>query len=192
MKNKTSTIIIASLAGLILAGSVTACILYFNSNQPEKDAPVEEKVNYLASEDFGKLSSEKKRDYIETIKPEKEEQNRDAGREYFESLDEDQQIQLMTNMMQAFKPMIEKEIDKFEKMPQAEQDALVNKIIDGIVDRRKKNPNDPRHDRMKNISPKMMNALLENTNPEMRAHLNNFKKKLNKKLIENNLEPIPD
>lgn len=187
---KNHRIIFSGLSAFALAVAILGGLL-LSDNKPGKDASGKKKIEYLASDDFSKLKNEKKQKYLKQLSSEDNDADDRESRELFKNMDEDQQIKLMANMMQAFQPMIEKKIDKFEQLDKVEQNHIINKIIDSIVKRRKQRPEAGRPDHMADISPKVMNAILENTTPRLRGHLNNFKKRLNQRLKENNLKPIP-
>lgn len=166
-------VLLASLMGLLLVGSVTA---YFLLRSPAPTGKPAEVAKFVTSDAFDRLSPEKQQAYFDAI-----EENRDAYRD----LPEEQRRQLREVVGQARE---NKELDRFAKMTPAEQKKYVDERVKEEEERRKRwegattrpagqggpgGPGGPGGGRGPGgggrFTPERMKARLENQSPQRRA-----------------------
>ncbi|MBN1845267.1 MAG: hypothetical protein JW810_06255 [Sedimentisphaerales bacterium] len=147
-----------------------------------KDASVQEKAEFLASDDFGKLEVERKQQYLETLRPDQE--SRDQPRLLAEpDLTDEQRDQLIKNLMPVIKPWVEQRAAEYEALTPAEQTARLDQIIDRMEEQRRSNPQQYR-ERMRRLTPERVNMFLEHTDPKTRVKIAQFRTNLEKRMKE--------
>ncbi len=186
MKFSTRNIVI--LSGII---SVTALVviswaLFTNSPPDPQTADSQEKAEYLASSQFGRLDVEEKKEYLEKLRPsevQSEDQSKPERPDFqMPELSDEQKKELMKNMMPLVNQWIDKRTAEYDQLSQTEQTARLDKMIDGIVDHRKKDPAGAR--RMKNLTKDRLNMFLEYSDPQVRGKIARFKSILEERMKE--------
>lgn len=171
---------------------------------PSTQSP-EEVTKYMASKDFGKLSIERKQQYLQ--------QAREAGRLEFrrgfrgEDLSEQQRRQLFENMAEVGRQRMRERLDAFFELSQDQRDEYIDRMLDQWQSRSAGSPGDggaSRPDdsaeqqeqaagddgpRRRGPTPERMKRMLENTDPEDRARMGEFMKAMRKRMDERGMSP---
>jgi hypothetical protein len=173
---------------LVVAGSITAAVLYFNddaqpilSSEEILDQDPMTTARYMASKDFAKLPEDQKQKYLDTIMS-----DRNKRREMFaqrDKLSDSEKKQLRKNMGPVFRNHMKKRIDNYSKLPPDEREEYLDKMIDQMQEMRENRP--PRNSegsgerstssrRRRGPTPARMKKWLESTTPSDRAKMAQF------------------
>ena len=160
---KIKSINIALFPGFIIAGLALSvlCIMYFmHDTAPDpKTATDQEKIDFLASERFTKMSSNKKLDYLDQLMPDKNAPLMPLI--YNNQIPTDQRSKLMKNILPVITPRIKERFDEYDKMNPEQQTAQLDLIIDGFMQRQTLPGQD--------ISPQRMALAIQYMDPYLRA-----------------------
>jgi len=166
------------------AGIVTAWVWFGDSPPPPdpKTATVQEKAEYLATDRFGNLEVEEKRDYLEQLREETEVQNQPRPL-LMPDLTEEQRDQIIKNMMPVISQWVNERWAEYEALTPSEQQARLDRFIDRIEEHRQQNPQ-AHQDRMKRFTPERLNMFLEHTDPQTRSKISRFRTALEQRMKE--------
>ena len=143
---------------LLVAGGITAAVLYLNS---EPKIPSKEEIQnqdplttaqYIASEDFANLPDDQKQEYLDTAMS-----DQNKRREMFalrDKLSDSERQQLRRNMrsvgQQQMQKRMQKRVDEYCKLPPGQRDEYLDKMIDQMEERRaNRPPRDPNRERQR-------------------------------------------
>ncbi len=166
------------------AAAVTAWVWLGASPPPPdpKSATVQEKAEYLASDRFGDLEVEEKREYLEQLRQETEIQNQPRPL-LMPDLTDEQRDQIIINAMPVISQWVNDRWAEYEALSPAEQQARLDKIVDRIEEFRQQNPQ-AYQDRLKRFTPERLNMLLEHSDPQTRLKVSRFRTALEKRMKE--------
>ena len=164
---------------LVAVSAVCAAFLFSHSGEapPDvKEATAQETVDYLASEDFVKMDKDNKEEYLEQIN--KSNTQTPMLTLFLNSnLSEPQRQKLMANILPVISPLINRRIERFEKMPAQEKRILLDAIIDRMELFRQANPD-------KMFSRERFNLILQYIDPHTRARLRKHIPEMHKRMAE--------
>ncbi|MGC9454093.1 MAG: hypothetical protein ACP5HU_04445 [Phycisphaerae bacterium] len=198
--------LLLGVAGGAIAVGCGAILLWAGLSgppDPEKQSP-EEVVEYLASEDFGKLSTERKREYLEQAR----EAGRLQGRRMMsgQDLSDEQRQQYFENMADVGRQHMRERLDEFFALPQEQRTEFIDRMLDRFQNR----PMRPADERSPAASAEgddssdgagdgrrsrggftaeHMKRMIENTDPEDRARMAEFVKAMQKRMEERGISP---
>ncbi|MCF7853230.1 MAG: hypothetical protein K9N51_00410 [Candidatus Pacebacteria bacterium] len=89
-------------------------------------------TKYLASEDFGRLTAEQKRDYLSQVRAQADNPPGSArgARQYLRELTDEQRQQLRNNMREVRGAMMQERMDDYFSLPKEERVAYLDTMID--------------------------------------------------------------
>ena len=139
---------------LLVAGVITAAVLYLNSKPtiPSKEEIQNQDplatAQYIASEDFAKLPDDKKQEYLEAAMSDP-----NKRREMFalrDKLSDSERQQLRRNMRSVGRQRMQKRIDEYFKLPPDKREGYLDNMIDRMEEMRaNRPPRDPNRERQR-------------------------------------------
>ncbi len=164
---------------VVAASAVCAGFLFSRSGEAPPDASeatVQETVEYLASENFVRMDKGNKEEYLEQIN--KSNTETPLLTLFLNlNLSEAQRQKLMANILPVISPLINRRVEKFEKMSAQEQRVLLDAIIDRLEHFRQTNPD-------KVFSPERFNMILQYIDPHTRARIRKHVPAMRKRMAE--------
>jgi len=164
------------ICGFVLWGRSASQPPEFDVNSPEKA------VEYLTSEKFVKMSIKDKQQYLEKIRRSYSETPM-LTLLYNPKISEPQRLKLMENVLPVISPMVSRRIDEFESLPQQEQTARLDAIIDQMALFNTENSG-----RM--FSPQRLALVLQYLDPYTRARLRKHIPDLTKRMVERGMSSV--
>ncbi len=212
MKNLNKKYIVAACVGLIGVLGMGIVISRKTPVPDSKTSDAGQVANYLASDTFGKLSSDQKMKFMEQLR------QRSDFRGPPQGLSETQQEKIRQNIGPIFQQRMEREMEEFSKLSKAEQTAFLDKRIDQMEAFRKKigfenaakgNPGPPEPGSSPPFlgpggpppggrggppgppSRDMMRHMLSNTSPKQRALMTKFMDAMRTRMKERGIAEPP-
>ncbi len=130
---------------------------------PQTATP-DEVINYLSSDRFAKLAVTDRQNYMQRFHDSQFQNdmfffNLDPG-----NLSEEKRLALMKNVLPAVAPMIKQRLNEYESLPQAQQMARLDTIIDHMLRNQKSGA-------PVGLTPQRLNLILQYLDPETRAQI---------------------
>jgi hypothetical protein len=170
------------LMAVLIVGFVVLLHLRGTSQPDPNTATVQEKAEYLASDEFGKLETEEKRTYLDKLRSQAESQEQPRPMVMTDLTDE-QRDQMIKNMMPVISQWVNERWAEYEQLTPVEQTARLDQFIDRIEEERKRNPQ-AHQERIRRFTPKRLNMLLEHTDPKTRSQFARFRTALEERMRE--------
>ncbi len=198
--------------GFLVVAAATAAVVYMvNQPAPPPDVQVattQEAADYLASDDFRKLSDDKKQQFVSEVF--RSGKGRSVMREAHEKMTDEQRQAFREAGRERFQKQMDERMDKYFKLPPEERVAYLDEAIDRMQEMRNRpRPPRPSSDNANNsnannqnrrrggpggggrrhFSPDRMRNRLEHTSPERRAKFTEFFRAMQKRMKERGIEP---
>jgi len=140
MTKTNKIVVVSSVAGLLVLVGLFAVMSVTRSAPPNpQTATPEQTVEFLASDRFARMSEEKKRRYIRQIEV--------PGSKtpilsllFRPGVPDEQRQRVMERILPVVGPLIDQRLDEFDRLPDAEQTARLDAIIDQMQQNRGENP----------------------------------------------------
>jgi len=170
----------------VAAVLVVTVVAWLGDSLPKPPDPqtatVQEKAEYLATDRFGDLEVDEKREYLEQLRQETEVENQPRPL-LMPDLTDAQRDQMIKNMMPVISQWVNERWAEYETLSPSEQQARLDQVIDRIEEYRQQNPQAYR-DRMKRFTPERLNMFLEHTDPKTRSKISRFRTALEQRMKE--------
>jgi hypothetical protein len=182
MKKNHTIIIGCGGAGLLVFVGVLAA-LYLRRPQPPRPqaATPDETVEYLASEEFTRMGSDAKRQYIREIRV-GESRTPVMTLLFRPNVPSDQRRRVMKNVLPVIGPVIDQRLDEFDRLAPAEQIARLDTIIDSLQETRRSHPEGM-------SSPELFSLILQYVDPHTRAKVREHIPALRARMKERGIRP---
>lgn len=205
MNFKSKKFIILSISGAI--SLILILVLLFGGKSPSTPPPdpnslsKEQLANYLASNDFGRLSPSEKNNFLKSLN------NGEGGRRQIfttiRNLSDKERRKAFSNMREAMREAMDERMEAYFKLPQEERTAYLDEMIDRMKERRERRKerekasapgnsggrsgesarDKPREDNRARGTERRKDRI-ESSNPEQRARRAEFFKDLRKRAQE--------
>jgi hypothetical protein len=149
-------------AGLLALGASLGMLRLHRSQpvQPRVATP-EQTAEYLASEEFAKMDSDAKQQFVRELRV-RQSRTPVMTLLFQPGMSNERRRRVLENVLPVIGPVIDQRIDEFDRLPPAEQTARLDGIIDQLQQVRREHPEGT-------SSPELLSLMLQYVDPHTRA-----------------------